>query len=268
MYLSKSDRKRGTTRVGGCLVAVALVLPSPGSLAHAQDTFFEPEPVECLPVEENRTYETAVDNVEAGDTVRLYFRRLNPLGEFYYVQMASAGGDRYWTTFPKAKEEEQSELSDGWWDSLKTRDWVEGRDRNWLEDLLEEQKQEAAEYYVAVFNPAGELKERSKVLMTSVKKDGCTEPMDPKQQGWANNLTIGETSAVQRNQEVYHWLCAGIVTRINPEDVRRPDQYCRACAAGFLFWVPPVAGAATIAIIGGGLINSTSTPVEATPRQP
>jgi len=256
------------SRVSGRLVATLLVGLVAGSAAYAQDVSFDlPEP-ECLPLEENKVFAAGVDGVAVGDSVRLYFRRLSRVGDFYYLEMTPSAADAYWTTFPRAEEREQEELNDSWWEDLQHKDWMEGHDREWLEDFLEDQRFEAAEYYVAVLNAAGELRAESKTELTTVMKDDCFEPLDPIQRGWSDNLAIGETADVQAGKEVFHWLCHGIVTRIDPYDVRRPDEYCRACVLGL--WIAPTS-AAGIALIGGGLIETQVTgtvPPQATALQP
>lgn len=230
----------------------------------AQAQSFDVEQVDCLPLEQNRIVEASLDGLEAGDTTRLYFRRLNSVGAFYYVGMATSDSGKYWASFPRPEDREQQQLTDEWWQILETRDWMEGRDRNWLENYLQDQDQEAAEYYVAVYDAAGNVRGRSATYLTEVRANDCFEPLTPKQRGWASNLTIGETSPAQGNKEVFHWLCEGIVTRIDTADVMHPDEYCRACVVGLGF-VPPLASVAT-GVVSGAIIEHP--PTEASPRQP
>jgi hypothetical protein len=245
------------------LTPACLVVACMGSALGAQPAF-DVEQISCLPLENNAVLRATVGSLEGGDEVRLYFRRLSPVGAFYYVAMLPSGAGKYWTTFPQAEDREQQHLTDEWYDILKDRDWMQGHDRDWLDDYLRDQGQEAAEYYVAVIAGDGAVRGRSKTMLTSVRGNDCFEPLTPQQAGLAQNLTIGETSSAQEDKEVFHWLCAGIVTRIDPMNVLHPDEYCRACVVGFGF-VPPIASAAA-GVVSGVII--TQPPTEASPRQP
>jgi len=248
------------------LLATVIVAASMAPAIAADVPTFDVSEVECLPLEQNRVLAATLGGLEGGDTARLYFRRLNPVGAFYYDAMAPAGTGKFWTTFPRPEDRRQQPLTDEWWEILQTRDWmkVDGRDRDWLEDHLRDQDQEAAEYYVAVYDAAGEVRGRSATFLTSVRANDCFEQLTPKQSGWADNLTIGETSVAQANKEIFHWLCQGIVTRIDTEDILHPDEYCRACVVGLGF-VPPLASVAT-GVVSGAIIEHP--PSEASPRQP
>jgi len=215
--------------------------------------------------------------------VRLYFRRLNPIGDFYYTEMDSNGGGNYWATFAKPEDREQERfieedegpdedrdrdderwVSDNWWPRLESRDWMQGRDRDWLEDWLESLENEAAEYYVAVYDGAGKALSRSKLRVTEVREE-CDAPLSEMQDGYAENMTVGETVTNQEGREVFHWLCDGIVTRRDSDGILRPDEICRACVVAF--WrpaaiIPLVAGA----VVAGGIIEDE--PPEASPSRP
>jgi hypothetical protein len=248
----------------GCLF-VALTVPAVGQSVEVGE-------LECLPLEENAALTAQVGAEGPGSSVELFFRRLNPVGGFYGVGMHASGGGSYWSVFPKPEQREQPELTDDWWELLKDRDWMQGRDRDWLENWLEEQRHEAAEYYVAVYDATGQVTARSDTRLVEVrgdpdkKKKGesgggeqcALPPLDVKQAGWAKNLTIGETTADQAGEPVFHWLCDGIVTRISDQGVYRADEYCRACVVGAAFI--PVGLAA--GVISGAIIE------EASPRQP
>lgn len=220
--------------------------------------------LECLPLEENAAITASIDGVESGSSVQLFFRRLNPVGGFYSVQAHPAGGDSYWTTFPKPEDRKQPDLTDDWWELLKDRDWMEGHDRDWLEDWLDDQDYEAAEYYVATIAADGSVSSRSDTKLVEVHKDSeCdTPPLDEKQEGWAQNLTVGETTVDQYGQELFHWLCDGIVTRVSSQGVYRADEYCRACVVGY---IPMAAFAA--GVISGAIIEH-DPPVLEPPEPP
>ncbi len=234
-----------------CLILLVAALPA--SAAPPEVTV---DPPDCLPIEHNGAITATVDPEVAGSSVRLYFRRLNPVGAFYYDEMFASGSGGYWTVFPKPEDRKQHLLTDDWWEVLKDRDWMEGHDREWLEEWLEAQEQEATEYYVAVYDPAGKLLGRTETKLVEVwPADRCYEPLDPIQAGWAENLTVGETTDVQARRCLFHWLCDGVVTRISWEGILRPDECCRACVvAGFL---PQAAG---------GLVAASI--IEVSPEQP
>ena len=222
------------------LLCLLLCLSAMPALAEAPEVTVG-SPPDCLPLEYNRALMASVSPEVAGSSVRLYFRRLNPVGAFYYDEMFASGGGDYWTVFPKPEDRKQHLLTDTWWEVLKDRDWMEGRDREWLEDWLEEREQEAAEYYVAVYGAQGELLGRTATSLVEVwPPDRCGEPLTPVQTGWAENLTVGETTEVQARRCLFHWLCDGIVTRIGYDEILRPDECCRACVVAGLW--PQAAG--------------------------
>ncbi len=247
-------------RTFGFAATLAIAL---ATAAAGQSPTFELGDLDCLPLEENGVAEGRVGGLAGGDEVRLYFRRLNPVGAFYYVAATPAGDGGYWATFPRPEDREQHLLTDEWWEILQSRDWMEGRDREWLEDYLEDRRQEAAEYYLAVYDESGEVRGRSETRLVSVEPDGCMPALTPRQRGWADNLTVGETSTTQANKEVFHWLCDGIVTRIDTERILHPDEFCRACVVGFGF-VPPLASVAA-GVVSGSIIEHSPP---ASPRQP
>ena len=234
------------------------------SVALAQQPTFEVADLACLPLEDNAALKARVRGLDGGDEVRLYYRRLNPVGAFYYGAMDPSGDDWFWSTFPRPEGREQQELTEEWWEILKDRDWVDGRDFDWLDAYLKEQSQEAAEYYVAVYDAAGEVRGRSETMVAEVRENDCRQDLTEQQRGWANNLTVGETSIAQANKEVFHWLCDGIVTRIDTDDVLHPDEFCRACVVGLGF-IPPLASVAA-GVVSGAIIEHP--PTEASPRQP
>ncbi|MDH3403114.1 MAG: hypothetical protein OES32_13870 [Acidobacteriota bacterium] len=247
-----------------CFAAAVLTVCLSPSLT-AQPVF-DVEQLACLPLEDNGAVEARVEGVAGGDEVRLYYRRLNPVGAFYYGAMDPSAPNQFWSTFPRPEDREQHELTEEWWEVLRTRDWVEaqGFDFDRLRDYLESQNQEAAEYYVAVYDAAGKFRGRSPTLLTEVRENDCRQDLTPQERGWADNLTVGETSVAQANKEVFHWLCDGIVTRIDTADVLHPDEFCRSCVVGFGF-VPPLAAVAA-GVVSGAIIEHP--PSEASPRQP
>lgn len=220
--------------------------------------------VECLPLEESALLTASASDVSLGSSVRLYFRRLDDEGDFYYVAMHPAAGNRLWTVFPKPEDRSTSPLTDSWWEELKDRDWMEGRDRDWLESWLKEQENEPAEYYTTVHDSAGaELSRTTTTLVSVTSPDNCDVELSPAEHGWAGNLTVGETQVDQRSGPLHHWLCDGVVTRIGSDTIHRADEYCRACVVAL---VPPLTAAAA-GLLAVGIIES-EPPTEASPRQP
>jgi hypothetical protein len=210
------------------LIAVLSLLV--GGVAHAQSVTVEE--IACLPGEANHAVRASVEQMVAGGSVRLYFRRLNPLGAFYYTTMRPTAADAYWSVFPKPETRRQAQLTDEWWEVLQTRDWIvrEGRDRQWLESWLDEGEQEAAEYYAAIHDARGEFVERSDTRLVRVAdRDDCEARLSAREEGWARNLTVGETTELQLDKPLFHWLCDGVVTRVSASGILRPDAYCRAC---------------------------------------
>lgn len=244
-----------------CL-SLAAVLFCASSLAAHEISF---DPVECLPNEANRAVTARVTpEIDGSEQMRLYFRRLNPTGALYWVEMTSAGDGTYWTVFPKPEEREQPELTDEWYEILKDRDWMEGRDREWLEEWLEEQGHEAAEYFLAVTDVAGTQLSRTRMELVQVReREDCEAPLDAYEFGQSRNLTIGETTELQQGREVFHWLCDGVVSRVDADGVLRGDETCRACViAG---WLPIATGSG--AVLTGTTIDRRE-PRRASPIRP
>lgn len=205
------------------------------------------DPVACLPREANAIVTGSVQpEIKRSESVRLYFRRLNQAGGYYWVEMLPAGGGAYTTLLPKPEDQDQKELTDEWWEILEDRDWMKGddRDREWLEDFLEAQEHEAAEYYVAVVGEDGTEIARDETRLTEVRdRDDCVVGLTRHEFGLSQSLVVGETLDSQKDREVYHWLCDGIVSRIGSNDVLRPDALCRACVVAGFFPTAAAAGA-------------------------
>lgn len=246
-------RHRGKRRV----VAVLGTLLASAALGQAPS--ISVRPASCLPTEDNALLTAAVRPEVGGSSVRLYFRRLHPEGDLYYVEMKPAGGGEYWTTFPQPEDQQQTLLDDSWWSVLKSRDWMRADRRDWLEDRLGErgagdedcavddgreclerwlelQENEAAEYFVAVYDPHETLLAASEWRLVEVRED-CPVRLTALERGWAANLTVGETTEDQRGdgrkgKELFHWLCNGITARIGADGIPRPDEHCRRCVIG------------------------------------
>ena len=223
------------------LVLLALTIANAAAAAPAV------EQVQCLPNEANQVVRATGVEVPGGGSARLYFRRLNPTGAFYHVGMVPSGKGNYWSVFPEPEWREQQGLSDEWWEVLRERDWVGSRSRSEIEDWMDGLGHEAAEYYVAIFDDAGNQVSRSKQRVVEVwSYDDCAHELAPVEAGLAANLTVGETTEAQVGRPVYHWLCWGIVTRLGANGVLRGDEVCRACVVGA--WLPIASGAGALIV--------------------
>lgn len=134
---------------------------------------------------------------------------------------------------------------------LEKRHWMLEMDDAELEDWLEKLENEPAEYFTAVHDASGRMVARSPMKVVEVRDD-CKVEMTPQQAGEAENLTIGETAPWQKGEEVFHWLCDGVVTRIDPQNVLRADERCRVCVIAW--WQrPAVLIPAALGVTGVGI---------------
>lgn len=144
------------------------------------------------------------------------------------------------------------------------RDWMDARSLEELEEWLEEQEYEPAEYYGAVVDADGTVLAVSPMLVTEVlEPNDCEVELTEKEEGFAFNLTVGETAPWQaNNQRVFHWLCDHVVTRIDWRGIRRADEVCRACVIVWWkkkeFLIPAASGAG---LITGILVDDQPPPV-------
>lgn len=197
------------------LFAMALLLGTSG--AWAQTVSVEKAP--CIPPEKNAVIRGTIASRAAEQSPRLYFRwKNNDNGNkaFYWVHMEAEPGGRYWAIPPKP-----------------------------------EKRNTEVEYYGALVDPAGKIVARSETRLSPVTKD-CQVKLTPKEQGVAENLTVGETSPDQQGREVLAFLCDGIVTRINHAGIRRSDDVCRACVVAWRKGILPGA-------LGAGLVGVVVT---------
>lgn len=160
--------------------------------AHAQT--FTVEPLKCVPKEDNAVVRAALStDVPGAQTPRLYFRWKGRT-DFYWVNMESEPGRRFWAIPPKP-----------------------------------ERRNDEVEYYSALVDPNGRIGVRSPSQVSKVTGD-CRPQLSPKERGVAENLTVGETTPEQQGAKVVGFLCKGVVTRINAQGVRRSDEVCGPCA--------------------------------------
>lgn len=171
-------------------LTIALLVALP--MAAGAQTRVDVEPLECYPQKENGVIYANVTDEQPAVNTRLYFR-WDESEPYYYTFMVPDGIGRYWTTPPKAGKEN-----------------------------------EGIEYYVAQLNPLGEVVAQSESQWVEVKKD-CEIELDERQLSYANHLTVGETTFEQEREKLDGFECEGVVTRINPDNVWREDEVCRAC---------------------------------------
>lgn len=172
--------------------AALLLLAATGAQAQSSITV---EQVPCFRIADNQIVQGMATGEVAGGSARLYFR-WEERGSFYWVEMqrdTTSSAARYWATPPKPEK------------------------RN-----LEVQ------YYGALLDATGHEIARSAVRKAEVKGE-CRVDLNPQQRGVAQNLTVGETAEAQSHGGVMGFLCDGIVTRINPKNIRRADDFCRTC---------------------------------------
>ncbi|MFN7941393.1 MAG: hypothetical protein U0X73_07315 [Thermoanaerobaculia bacterium] len=268
-------------------LALSLVLAAPASAQAPKITL---APLSCLPDDGNAAMMAHVDPQPAAEVqVRLYFRRMNlEVEDFYYVAMTPIGGGDFWSVFPRPEETKfvrkrldkgaNSRPNDDWAEWWKAKDASDSRDPNddldknvikeraalgkrekrgymaaedndALERWLERQTTEPAEYYVALYDPSGRQLAHSELMAVDVTKN-CSANLTPQQEGFAKNMTVGETATWQKGKPVFHWQCTGIVTRIDPQNVLRADDACRACVVGWWPIAAAGAGALGVATIG------------------
>ncbi|MDA8016062.1 MAG: hypothetical protein MPN21_01340 [Thermoanaerobaculia bacterium] len=270
----------------------------------------EADPVDCLPIGDNGIGWATAQGHSPDHSVRLNFRRMNDVVEdTYWVEMNPAGSGRYWGIFPKAADEvlqrhdieqarSEAQQQYSWADWWRQKDTLDSRDpnqdldaemirerasqgklvqRHWLaemddasfQDWLERLENEPAEFYTSVADPAGREIARSQTMVAEVKSD-CRPDLNAEQRGEAENLVIGESAYWQQGELPFHWLCEGIVTRVDPSNVLRGDEVCRACVvawwdrAGVL--APIGAALAGVAIVG--IIEKDDEPLAPTPPPP
>ena len=139
------------------------------------------------------------------------------------------------------------------------RDWLAEMDDSEFQSWLEQLENEPAEYYVSVHDAEGRQLARSPTRVTEVQED-CRPDLSEQERGEAENLTVGETAHWQRDEQVFHWLCAGIVSRIDPINVLRGDGVCRACVIAWWKKKPVLLTTAAIVPTAGIVISRDPEP--------
>jgi len=212
------------------VTAVCLAAAAVAPLA-AQSPAITVQQVSCFRFADNQVVRaTTLGEPGGGGTARLYFQWVDH-PYYYWVDFEHDGPGRYWVTPPKP-----------------------------------ETRNKEIEYYGVLLDGAGRELARSPVLKSKVTSD-CQLKLTPQQLGAAQNLTIGETSDKQIHNRVNGFLCDGIVTRVNPEKIKRADETCRTCVVAW--WLRkelliPVVGAAAL----GGITSVVVDKPEPSPSRP
>lgn len=149
---------------------------------------------------------------------------------------------------------------------LRQRHWMDKLSNEELQRFLDEQKHEPAEYYGAVYDAYGNLVAVSDVEVSEVRGKCNENKLTEREEGLAENLVVGETAIWQIGEEVFHWRCEGVVTRIDYEGIFRGDDVCRACVIAWWkkksFLIPAAAGTTGIAVV------ESNEPRRASPSRP
>ncbi len=216
-------------RPHSCLAALLLVTGATTLGAQAPAILLDE--VECVPDQENGVIFATFKPEPAGAEPRLYFR-WEEHGNFYYVALHAQGEGRYWGVPPKPEE-----------------------------------RNKMIEYYVALVAPGGKTLARSATHMAPVKND-CDVELTEAQQGVAENLIVGESAIDQKGEEVFGFLCDGIVSRIDANGIWYGDPVCRACIIAWWnkrsFLIPLAVGAGT----GIGVLIDDDDEEEVSPDEP
>jgi hypothetical protein len=203
----------------------ALLLLAGAAAAHAQSITIEKP--SCVPSEDNGLVR-ATASTTAGQTLRLYFRWKDH-EDFYWVAMEPEANGRFWVTPPKP-----------------------------------EKRNEQVEMYAALVDPDGKIVGRSATEVVKVTKD-CKVQLNEKELGVAQNLTVGETSPKQEGKKVVAFLCDGIVTRVNYQNIRRADGVCRGCV---IAWWQRKGVIIPVALTGIGVVVNNPGDKEPSPSRP
>jgi hypothetical protein len=207
---------------------VAAMLATAGLAAQAAPTI-KVDPIACMRTGDNQVVHAATVGEPGGGSGRLYFRWMDH-GDQYWVPLENDGPGHYWATPPKP-----------------------------------ESRTNMVEYYGVLLNDAGAEVARSPVLTAKVTGD-CRVQLNARQQGSAANLVIGETSPKQAHNKVMGFLCDGIVTRVNPENVKRGDETCRTCVVAW--WARPDILVPLVGAVAGGATTIIVDHPESSPSRP
>lgn len=208
----------------------ALICLLTATLAAGREVTLQVDPPICLPIRGNAalTAKLLTDGpTEEVDGLRLYFRRLHPLGSFYYVEMKLLGDHVFSAILPKAEDRAPAAVSEAWWNALSRRAWLRGNDRAWLVGWLADLEFEPVEYFVSAHDDAGARLTQTPIAILEVEHPSrCPVVLDPRELQWAQAISLGETMDLQTGRPPFHWSCDGVVDRISPDGTRSPDRSC------------------------------------------
>jgi len=195
--------------------------------------------------------------------------------EYYDAEDHDPYDDTGWADWWKAKEASLDRDPNGGLDddeirekasvgSAEPRTWMNALSNYDLQNWLERLENEPAEYFVAIYSSTGERVARSDMFVSIVEpdEDECLVPSTPHQLGEQANMTVGETAFWQYGKLPFHWECTGIVTRKDPQGIKRGDESCRACVIALLPGWIPVAGAAAAIVAGEVADDAVVSPSE------
>lgn len=206
----------------GCLCLVA-----GSSVGHTRELAIRIDSPPCLPNLGNAPLTVQLDDDEGVAAVRLYFRRLHPLGSFYFTPLHRSGPGLYSGVFPRPDDRAPAPMQDSWWRELKNRPWLAERDREWLEGWLRRSRHEPAEFFLAVHDAQGERLAETEIQTIGVLEAAdCSFNLSDQESEWTTALVIGETTELQAGRSLFHWSCGGIVERISAAGERSPDRVC------------------------------------------
>jgi hypothetical protein len=188
------------------------------------------DPATCFKFGDNQVVYASTAAEPPGASERLYFQWTEH-PSYYWVEMEREGPGRYWGIPPKP-----------------------------------ESRNTQIEYYGVLLDAAGHEIARSPLIKTKVTSD-CQVKLTPQQFGYAQNLVIGETNDNQKKNRVLGFLCDGIVTRVNIQNIKRADEVCRTCVVAW--WqgrelLLPLAGAGA----AGGIATIVIDKPEPSPSRP
>ena len=210
-------------------LAAALLLAAAGPAAAQPKPTINVDQVSCLRFGDNQVFHATALGEPAGGSGRLYFQ-WNNHGGYYWVDLTSEGPGRYWGVPPKP-ETRNTEVS----------------------------------YYATLLDAAGREVSRSQLLKSKVTGD-CVVKLTPQQFGTAQNLVVGETLPNQTKNRVMGFLCDGIVTRVDSDNVPRVDEICRVCSV--VWWTLPKLLAPALAGAAPGISQIIHDPAQSSPAVP
>jgi hypothetical protein len=252
----------------------------------------------CLPLGTQAAVTARVDPPPGeGQTVRTYFRRLSlEVEDFYWTPMVPGEPGNFWGVLPlpedtklprQALRTRRDDAWAAWWRAKEAsldrnpngdldqavidaraalgkgekRAWMAGRDDAGLEAFLSAQQFEPAEWFVAVVDGSGRITAATPMKVAEVRED-CSAPLTDEQQDLADALTVGETSAWQKDEWIFHWECEHIETRV---DWRGEERGAGLCVPVVFAWWPTAAG---LGAVGAIVVVDEDPPAETSPSRP